>query len=75
MVELWSLMDTPVYEQQMFEHITSNIAAEEDEITTPGCLSLENLEQVSSSHTIQVVESLSILVGWLYSDAEDWACE
>lgn len=46
MLELWSLMDTPVHDQQMFAHITCNIAAEENEITTPGCLSLETLEQV-----------------------------
>lgn len=41
-------MDTPIYDQQAFEHVTSNIAAEEDEITAPGCLSLETIEQVSS---------------------------
>lgn len=45
MLELWSLMDTPVYEQQAFEHVTCNIASEEDEITSPGCLSLETIEQ------------------------------
>jgi hypothetical protein len=46
MIELWSLMDTPMEEQQMYEHVTCNIAASEDEITAPSSLSLETIEQV-----------------------------
>lgn len=45
MLELWDLMDAPIQEQQMYEHITCNIAVEEDDITARGCLSLENIEQ------------------------------
>ncbi|KAK6918508.1 hypothetical protein RJ641_016930, partial [Dillenia turbinata] len=39
MLELWTLMDTPMEEQQMFQSVTSNIAATEDEITEPNSLS------------------------------------
>ncbi|XP_057762439.1 65-kDa microtubule-associated protein 3 [Arachis stenosperma] len=39
MLELWHLMDTPVEEQQMFQNVTCNIAASEDEITEPNTLS------------------------------------
>lgn len=49
MIELWSLMDTPMEEQQMYEHVTCNIAASEDEITAPSSLSLETIEQVKLS--------------------------
>ncbi|WZZ40955.1 hypothetical protein YC2023_037214 [Brassica napus] len=33
MLELWNLMDTPIEEQQEYQHITCNIAASEHEIT------------------------------------------
>ncbi|MED6195456.1 hypothetical protein PIB30_037970 [Stylosanthes scabra] len=39
MLELWHLMDTPVEEQQIFQNVTCNIAASEDEITEPNTLS------------------------------------
>ncbi|KAK6920256.1 hypothetical protein RJ641_016160 [Dillenia turbinata] len=39
MLELWTLMDTPMEEQQMFQRVTCNIAATEDEITEPNSLS------------------------------------
>ncbi|KAL3676137.1 hypothetical protein R1sor_026085 [Riccia sorocarpa] len=45
MLELWNLMDTPADEQQMFQHITCNIAASEYEVTAAGALSLEVIEQ------------------------------
>ncbi|XP_042015541.1 65-kDa microtubule-associated protein 3-like isoform X2 [Salvia splendens] len=41
MVELWTLMDTPVEEQQMFQNVTLTIAAAENELTEPNSLSLE----------------------------------
>ncbi|XP_042002508.1 65-kDa microtubule-associated protein 3-like isoform X2 [Salvia splendens] len=41
MIELWTLMDTPVEEQQMFQNVTLTIAAAENEITEPNSLSLE----------------------------------
>ncbi|XP_059651539.1 65-kDa microtubule-associated protein 3-like isoform X2 [Cornus florida] len=43
MVELWSLMDTPIEEQQMFQNITRNIVASENEITEPNLLSVDFL--------------------------------
>ncbi|CAL5397983.1 unnamed protein product [Camellia sinensis] len=41
MVELWSLMDTPVEEQLMFQNVTKKIAVSENEITEPNSLSLD----------------------------------
>ncbi|CAL5048302.1 unnamed protein product [Urochloa decumbens] len=48
MLELWNLMDTPVEEQQMFQNVTSNIAASEHEITEPNALSIDFLSYVES---------------------------
>jgi hypothetical protein len=39
-------MDTPIEEQQRFQHVTSNIAASEHEINTPGALFLNIIEEV-----------------------------
>jgi Ase1/PRC1/MAP65 family protein len=47
MLELWNLMDTPLEEQQMFQNVTSNIAASEHEITEPNTLSIDFLNYVS----------------------------
>ena len=41
-------MDTPVEEQQLFQPVTCNIAASDDEITMPSALSLETIEQVTA---------------------------
>ncbi|KAJ0113701.1 hypothetical protein Patl1_00276 [Pistacia atlantica] len=46
LLELWSLMDTPVGEQQVFQHVTKNIAASEHEITEPNMLSVKNIKYV-----------------------------
>lgn len=40
-------MDTPVEEQQHFQHVTCNIAAAEHEVFTPGALSLSVIDHVS----------------------------
>ena len=40
-------MDTPIEEQQMFQNVTSNIAASEHEITEPNTLSIDFLSYVS----------------------------
>ncbi|CAO2183230.1 unnamed protein product [Urochloa humidicola] len=48
MLELWNLMDTPLEEQQMFQNVTSNIAASEHEITEPNTLSIDFLSYVES---------------------------
>ncbi|GLU00488.1 hypothetical protein SLE2022_178540 [Rubroshorea leprosula] len=46
LLELWHLMDTPVVEQQMFQNVTSQIAASEPEIIEPGMLSMNNIKNV-----------------------------
>ncbi|PVH38225.1 hypothetical protein PAHAL_5G202500 [Panicum hallii] len=48
MLELWNLMDTPLEEQQVFQNVTSNIAASEHEITEPNTLSIDFLSYVES---------------------------
>ncbi|KAF8044289.1 hypothetical protein BT93_A2316 [Corymbia citriodora subsp. variegata] len=48
MLELWNLMDTPIEEQQMFQNITSNIAASEQEITEPKMLSEDIINFVAA---------------------------
>lgn len=46
MMELWSLMETPVEERQIFQHVTCLISASEDEISGPSSLSVETIEEV-----------------------------
>lgn len=46
MLELWNLMDTPIEEQQMFQNVTANIAASEDEITEPNMLCVDFIKYV-----------------------------
>ncbi|WOK98817.1 65-kDa microtubule-associated protein 3-like [Canna indica] len=46
MLELWSLMDTPIEEQQLFQNVTCNIAASEEEITEADTLSADSLNFV-----------------------------
>lgn len=58
-------MNIPVHEQQMFEHVTCNIAAEEDEITTPACLSLETIEQVSMLVSAERYVVMTFIIGRL----------
>ncbi|RLN34208.1 hypothetical protein C2845_PM03G20700 [Panicum miliaceum] len=48
MLELWNFMDTPLEEQQVFQNVTSNIAASEHEITEPNSLSIDYLSYVES---------------------------
>ncbi|XP_027924040.1 65-kDa microtubule-associated protein 3 isoform X2 [Vigna unguiculata] len=65
MLELWNLMDTPVEEQQMFQNVTCNIAASEDEVTEPNSLSenfinyveaeVSRLEELKSSKMKELV--------------------
>lgn len=40
-------MDTPTEEQQMFQNVTSNIAASEQEINDPNMLSVDFIDSVS----------------------------
>ncbi|EXC20900.1 hypothetical protein L484_012976 [Morus notabilis] len=48
MLELWNLMDTPIEEQQMFQNVTCNVAASEDEITEPNTLSVDFINYVEA---------------------------
>ncbi|KAI3708660.1 hypothetical protein L2E82_37975 [Cichorium intybus] len=43
--ELWNLMDTCEEERRLFDHVTCNISASVDEVTVPGELSLDLIEQ------------------------------
>ncbi|KAK9063242.1 hypothetical protein SSX86_017112 [Deinandra increscens subsp. villosa] len=56
LLELWDLMDTPVEEQQIFQSVTSNIAASEQEITEPNLLSIEFINYVEAE--VSRLESL-----------------
>jgi protein regulator of cytokinesis 1 len=39
-------MDTPPEERKLFDHVTCNISASVDEVTIPGALALDLIEQV-----------------------------
>lgn len=39
-------MDTTEEERRLFEHVTCNISASVDEVTVPGALALDLIEQV-----------------------------
>ncbi|KAL2540094.1 65-kDa microtubule-associated protein 3 [Abeliophyllum distichum] len=41
LLQLWNLMDTPIEEQQVFQKVTCNVAASENEIMEPNMLSLD----------------------------------
>ncbi|KAB2606040.1 65-kDa microtubule-associated protein 1-like [Pyrus ussuriensis x Pyrus communis] len=45
LIDLWNLMDTPDEERRLFEHVTCNISASVDEVTVPGSLALDLIEQ------------------------------
>ncbi|KAE8725468.1 65-kDa microtubule-associated protein 1 [Hibiscus syriacus] len=45
LIDLWNLMDTPEEERILFDHITCNISASVDEVTVPGALALDLIEQ------------------------------
>ncbi|XP_047341870.1 65-kDa microtubule-associated protein 1-like isoform X1 [Impatiens glandulifera] len=45
LVDLWNLMDTSEEERQLFDHITCNISASVEEVTIPGALALDLIEQ------------------------------
>jgi Ase1/PRC1/MAP65 family protein len=46
LIDLWNLMDTPPEERKLFDHVTCNISASVDEVTIPGALALDLIEQV-----------------------------
>ncbi|KAG0466399.1 hypothetical protein HPP92_017979 [Vanilla planifolia] len=43
--DLWYLMDTPSEERSLFDHVTCNISATVDQVTVPGALALDLIEQ------------------------------
>ncbi|XP_073010032.1 65-kDa microtubule-associated protein 1-like [Typha latifolia] len=43
--DLWNLMETPLEERSFFDHVTCNISASVDEVTAPGALALDLIEQ------------------------------
>ncbi|KAL3644085.1 hypothetical protein CASFOL_012017 [Castilleja foliolosa] len=45
LIDLWNLMDTPAEERSYFDHVTCNISASVDEVTIPGALALDLIEQ------------------------------
>ncbi|KAL2492063.1 65-kDa microtubule-associated protein 3 [Abeliophyllum distichum] len=59
MVELWSLMDIPVEEQQMFQNVTRNIGASENGITEPNTLSLDFINN-AEAEVLRLQEMKSI---------------
>ncbi|KAF9668842.1 hypothetical protein SADUNF_Sadunf14G0045400 [Salix dunnii] len=46
LVELWSLMDTPMEDRRMFHNVTSKIAASEPDISEPNTLSMDFINHV-----------------------------
>lgn len=48
--DLWDLMDAPKEERFMFDHVTCNRSASVDEVTAPGSLALDLIEQVGLSN-------------------------
>eukprot|EP01018_Ginkgo_biloba_P014068 Gb_13525 [translate_table: standard] len=45
LTELWNLMETPMDEQNLFDHVTCNISASVEEVTVPGALAIDIIEQ------------------------------
>lgn len=45
LIDLWNLMDTPPEERRLFNHVTCNMSATVDEVTVPGALALDLIEQ------------------------------
>ncbi|XP_059666447.1 65-kDa microtubule-associated protein 1-like [Cornus florida] len=45
LIDLWNLMDTPREDRSLFDHVTCNISASVDEVTIPGALALDLIEQ------------------------------
>ncbi|KHN30878.1 65-kDa microtubule-associated protein 1 [Glycine soja] len=46
LIDMWNLMDTPIEERRLFDHVTCNISASVDEVTVPGALALDLIAEV-----------------------------
>lgn len=44
--DLWNLMDAPAEERQPFHHVTCNMSSTLDDVTVPGALGLDVIQQV-----------------------------
>ncbi|KAE9591198.1 putative microtubule-associated protein, MAP65/Ase1/PRC1 [Lupinus albus] len=45
LIDLWNLMDTPLVERRLFDHVTYNMSTSVDDVTVPGALALDLIEQ------------------------------
>ncbi|XP_011046720.1 PREDICTED: 65-kDa microtubule-associated protein 1-like [Populus euphratica] len=45
LIDLWNLMDTPMEERKLFDHVTCHMLASVDEVAVPGALALDLIEQ------------------------------
>ncbi|WCJ33000.1 microtubule-associated protein 65-2 [Euphorbia peplus] len=45
LTDLWNLMDTSMEERNLFDHVTCNMSASVDEVTVPGALAMDLIEQ------------------------------
>ncbi|KAG5568832.1 hypothetical protein H5410_064154 [Solanum commersonii] len=45
LIDLWNLMDTTEEERSLFDHVTCNTSASVDEVSIPGALALDLIEQ------------------------------
>lgn len=51
-------MDTPVEDRNLFDHVICNNSSLVDEVTAPGALALDLIEQVR--HCILVIQKLKV---------------
>lgn len=51
-------MDTPEDERRLFDHVTCNMSASVDEVTVPGALALDLIEQVFSTYYVLILGRL-----------------
>ncbi|XP_038685646.1 65-kDa microtubule-associated protein 1-like isoform X2 [Tripterygium wilfordii] len=45
LIDLWNLMDTPIDERRLFDHVTCNVSTSIDEVTVAGAVALDLIEQ------------------------------
>ncbi|CAH9108112.1 unnamed protein product [Cuscuta europaea] len=45
LTDLWNLMDTPEEERRLFDHVTCKVSASVNEVSVPGALALDLIEQ------------------------------
>lgn len=67
-------MDTPIKEQEVFQNVTSNIAASEHEITEPNTLSVDFINYVSKLDLALMIREFfkSFYIGYVSIHAFMW---